>query len=126
MVHIFRVLIAVVATVLASAVAAAAPAAADESEYLRLLQPKYVFLSSQQLLNEGHKVCDAIHRGMISPDAANMVQKDLAVSLATAVDIVGAAGVQLGWLGAARPPGCLHVSGRCASGAVRVSGGGMI
>ena len=96
MVHILRVLIAVVATVLASAVAAAAPAAADESEYLRLLQPKYVFLSSQQLLDEGHKVCDAIHRGMISPDAANMVQKDLAVSLATGVDIVGAAGVQLG------------------------------
>jgi hypothetical protein len=96
MVHVFRVLIAVVATVLACAGAAAAPAAADESEYLRLLQPKYVFLSSQQLLDEGHKVCDAIHRGMISPDAANMVQKDLAVSLATGVDIVGAAGVQLG------------------------------
>ena len=32
-----------------------------------------VFLSTQQLLAEGHKVCDAEHRGMISPDAANMV-----------------------------------------------------
>jgi hypothetical protein len=41
-------------------------------------------------------VCDAMHRGMISPDAANMVQKDLAVSLAAGVDIVGTAGVQLG------------------------------
>jgi hypothetical protein len=96
MVHILRVLIAVVATVLASAVTAAAPAAADEGEYLRLLQPKYVFLSTRQLLDEGHKVCDVMHRGMISPDAANMVQKDLAVSLAAAVDIVGSAGVQLG------------------------------
>jgi hypothetical protein len=96
MVHLLRVLIAVVATVLASTVMAAAPAAADESTYLQLLAPKYVFLSTQQLLDEGHKVCDAIHRGMISPDAANMVQKDLAVSLAVGVDIVGAAGVQLG------------------------------
>jgi hypothetical protein len=82
--------------VLASALTVAAPAAADENSYLALLQPKYVFLSSQQLLDEGHKVCDAIHRGMISPDAANMVQKDLAVSVAVSVDIVGAAGVELG------------------------------
>jgi hypothetical protein len=96
MVHLVRVLIAVVATLLASAVTAAAPAAADESGYLQQLVPKYVFLSPQQLLDEGHKVCDAIHRGMISPDAAIMVQKDLAVSVTAAVDIVGAAGVQLG------------------------------
>lgn len=96
MVHTFRALIAVVAAALASMVMAAAPAAADEGEYLRQLQPKYVFLSSQQLLDEGHKVCNAIHGGMISPDAANMVQKDLAVSVAVAVDIVGTAGVQLG------------------------------
>lgn len=96
MVHLLRVQVAVVASVLASAVTAAAPAAADENGYLALLQPKYVFLSSQQLLDEGHKVCDAIHRGMISPDAATMVQKDLAVSVAAAVDIVGVAGVQLG------------------------------
>lgn len=96
MAYIFRILIAVVVTVLASPVIAVAPAAADESEYLRLLQPKYVFLSAQQLLNEGHKVCDAIHGGMISPDAANMVQTDLAVSVAAAVDIVGAASTQIG------------------------------
>ena len=96
MVHLLRVLIAVVATALASAVTTAAPAAADENEYLQLLQPKYVYLSSRQLLDEGHKVCDAIHHGMTSPDAANMVEKDLAVSLAVGVDIVGAAGVELG------------------------------
>src|ERR1700747_239608 len=96
MVHLVRVLIAVIATVLASAVTAAAPAAADESGYLQLLQPKYVFLSKQQLLDEGHKVCDGVHRGMISPDATNMVVEDLAVSVTVAVDIVGTAGVQLG------------------------------
>jgi hypothetical protein len=96
MVHTFRVLIAVVATALAFAIMAAAPAAADESEYLRLLQPKYAFLSSQQLLAEGQKVCEAIHRGMISPDAANMVQKDLTVSVPVSVDIVSTAAVELG------------------------------
>ena len=96
MVHALRVPIALVATGVGFAVAAAAPAAADESSYLKQLQPKYVFLSAQQLLDEGHKVCDAIHGGMTSPDAANMVQKDLAVSLAAGVDIVGAAATQLG------------------------------
>ncbi len=96
MVHTLRVPIGVAATALMFALAAAAPAAADESEYLRLLQPKYVYLSAQQLLDEGHKVCSAINSGMLSADAANMVQKDLPVSVATSVDIVGAAAVQLG------------------------------
>jgi len=91
-----RILTAVVATGLASAVMAAAPAAADENEYLRVLQPKYAFLSAEQLLDEGHKVCDAISRGMISPDAAKMVRDDLAASMAAAVDIVSAAAVELG------------------------------
>jgi hypothetical protein len=96
MVRTLRVLIAVVSSALAFAVMVAAPAAADESEYLRLLQPKYVYLSSQQLLDAGRKVCDAANGGMLSADAANMLQKDLQVSLATAVDIVGTAKVQLG------------------------------
>ena len=52
MVHLRRVLIAVGATALVSAVTTAAPAAADEATYLQLLLPKYVFLSSQQLLDE--------------------------------------------------------------------------
>ena len=94
--HALRVVVTGAASALAFAVTAAAPAVASESEYLRALQPKYVFLTAQQLLDEGYKVCNAIHGGMISPDAANMVQKDLSVSLAAAVDIVGAAAVQLG------------------------------
>ena len=95
MVHALRVLTAVVAGSLAL-VMAAAPAAADENDYLRLLQPKYVYLTKQQLLDEGNKVCDALRGGMTSRDATNMVQKDLSVSVATAFDIVGTAGVQLG------------------------------
>jgi hypothetical protein len=96
MVRAFRVVIAVVVAASAFAMNAAAPAAADESEYLRLLQPKYPFLSSQQLLAEGHKVCDAMQRGMNSPDATNMVQKDLTVTVAVSVDLVSTAAVQLG------------------------------
>lgn len=81
MVHTLRVLIAVVVTALAFAVTAAAPAAADESEYLRQLQPKYAFLNTQQLLDEGYKVCEAINGGITSADASNMVQKDLTVTV---------------------------------------------
>ena len=91
-----RVLIAVVSSALAVAVMAAAPAAADESEYLRQLQPKYVFLSSQQLVDEGHKVCSALTGGTIAPDATRMVQKDLVVSVTAAIDIVSTAAAQLG------------------------------
>ena len=96
MVPTLRVLIGVVSSALAFAVTTAAPAAADEHDYLRLLQPKYIYLSAQQLLDEGHKVCRVLSAGTISPDATTMVQKDLTVSLATAEDIVDTAAVQLG------------------------------
>ncbi|HEX2286862.1 MAG TPA: hypothetical protein VHI10_18900 [Mycobacterium sp.] len=91
MINAIRVLIAVVAT----ALAVAAPAAADEAEYLHLVQPKYTFLSAEQLLSEGIKVCKASRAGMLSPDAVQMVQKDLAVSVGAAGDIVAAAVVTL-------------------------------
>ena len=78
------------------AVGAAAPAAADENGYLRQLQDKYAFLSTQQLLAEGHKVCQTIDRGTLSTDATKMVQKDLTVPVAVADDIVSTAAVQLG------------------------------
>ena len=91
-----RILTAVVATGLASAVIAAAPAAATESEYLRQLEPKYPFLSRQQLLDEAYRVCQAVDSGMISSDAATMVQKDSSASVALSVDLVSTAIVQLG------------------------------
>ncbi|MBV8966248.1 MAG: DUF732 domain-containing protein [Mycobacteriaceae bacterium] len=80
------------------AVAPASPARADEAAYLQQLQPKYVFLSAQQLLDAGHKVCAAVGNtgsGMISADTVNMIQKDMAVSVAVANDIVATAVVVL-------------------------------
>jgi hypothetical protein len=84
------------AALVAIAVWGAAPAAAGESEYLRLLQDKFSFLSTQQLLAEGHKACKVMEQGVTASNAVNMVSKDLAVSLAVAFDIVGAAAVELG------------------------------
>jgi len=96
MVHALRAVFVVAVSALGFAMMPTAPASADEAGYLQLLQPKYVFLSPQQLLDEGYKVCNNIHNGMTSPDAANMVQKEMSVSLSMAVDLVGAAAVQLG------------------------------
>ncbi|MBV8928277.1 MAG: DUF732 domain-containing protein [Mycobacteriaceae bacterium] len=99
MVHTRQIIKASVATcALAASVAVwcAAPAAAGDSSYLRLLQDKYSFLSAQQLLAEGHKVCDVLDRGVSSSTAVNMVSKDLAASLEVSDDIVAAAADELG------------------------------
>jgi hypothetical protein len=85
-----RALISSVLLAVASAVAAA-PAHADAAEYLQLLDDKYAYLSEQQLLDEGHKVCATLHRGAASPPAVSMVQKDLGVSTPVALDVVAAA-----------------------------------
>jgi Protein of unknown function (DUF732) len=78
------------------AVTNAAPAAAGDGEYLQQLQDKYLFLSPQQLLTEGHRVCAVIDQGAGSRYAAEMVQKDIGVSPGAAMDIVSAATVELG------------------------------
>ena len=92
---ISTVLVAVGST--AGTVMLAPPAHADAAAYLRLLDDKYSYLTTQQLLTEGYKVCAAINNGMIAPDAVLMVQKDLGgVTLAVSDDIVGAAAVGLG------------------------------
>ena len=96
MIKAFRVLIAGVASVSAFAVMAAAPAQADEATYLQRLAPKYTYLSPQQLLDEGYRVCQAERSGIPSPDSVKMVYEDLAVSMTAAVDIVMAAAVELG------------------------------
>lgn len=86
-----RVLLAVVA----GAVALAAPATADQNDYLRKLHPKYNFLSQQQLLTVGAKVCDALRRGVPGSDAALLVQDELGVSGSAAGTIVATAAVEL-------------------------------
>jgi uncharacterized protein DUF732 len=96
MVKAFRVLIAGVTSVSAFAVMAAAPAQADEATYLQRLLPNYTFLSPQQLLAEGDRVCRAERSGIPSSDSVNMVYRDLAVSMTAATDIVRAAVLDLG------------------------------
>ena len=78
------------------AVWGAAPAAAGEAEYLQLLQDRYPFLSTQQLLTEGHRVCTAMGQGVTAANAVGMVENDLSVTVSVGYDIVGAAAVQLG------------------------------
>jgi hypothetical protein len=74
-----------------AAILAAPSAAADQVEYLNKLQDKYAFLTPQQLLNEGNRVCAAESGGTLSPDRTAMVRNDLAVSVNVALEIVSAA-----------------------------------
>jgi hypothetical protein len=66
-------------------------AAADQNAYLLKLLPKYVFLTPQQLLVEGDRVCAAERDGTLSPDKTAMVANDLMVSVSVAIEIVSAA-----------------------------------
>ena len=84
------------AALLTLAVSTAAPSAAQDADYLWLLQDRYRFLSPEQLLSEGHKVCSLIEQGAGSRYAAEMVQHDLGVSPGASMDIVSAATVELG------------------------------
>lgn len=84
------------AAMAATMVSTAAPAGAQEADYLGLLQDRYRFLSPEQLLSEGYKVCAVIDQGVGSRYAAEMVQNDLGVSPGASMDIVSAATVELG------------------------------
>lgn len=84
------------AALLTLALTNAVPAAADDGAYLRTLQDRYRFLTPQQLLEEGYKVCAVIEHGYGSRYAAEMVQKDQGVSPGASMDIVSAATVHLG------------------------------
>lgn len=73
----------------------AAPAAASEDAYLRDLQDRYTFLTAEQLISEGQRVCAVTGAGALSPDAATMVMNDLGVSVGPAMDIVSGAVLSL-------------------------------
>jgi len=95
-------IVAVAATAsisVAVAVAVAAPASADEDEYLDDLENDTYLVttySNQELLREGYAVCNAISHGQHEIDAVQMVEHDLSVSSAAAIDIYNAATVMLG------------------------------
>jgi hypothetical protein len=86
--------IVVVLAMAGISVAVAAPASADDSGYLSSLQNDTYLVSTysnQELLNEGHKVCDAVSRGGQEIDAIEMVEHDLSVLHGAARNIYSAA-----------------------------------
>jgi hypothetical protein len=93
MVHRLRIPIVVAA--IASASAVMPTAHADVGEYLKALQPKYVYLTPKQLLDEGYKACQAAKRGVPGTDTITAVQNDLQTSVAAAYDIVTTAATRL-------------------------------
>ncbi|MGE2688919.1 DUF732 domain-containing protein [Mycolicibacterium pulveris] len=92
MVQIARALI----VMFAASLFFAPQAAADQDEYLRKLESRYPYLSSEQLTAAGNKVCNAIRQGIPASNAAIMVREDLGVSVPVAGDIVSAAVIELG------------------------------
>lgn len=78
------------------AVGFAPPAAADQSEFVRKLQEQYVFLTADQLIAMGNKVCANAARGVPAADSMMMVREHLGVSVSAATDIVSLAVTELG------------------------------
>jgi hypothetical protein len=75
----------------------AAPAHADEQGFLNYLQPRWAFLTADQLLTEGHKACNFILAGNSASDAAAMVAADLKTNdLTVSSEIVRTAVKQFG------------------------------
>lgn len=91
-----RHLVGLPITAAAAAVAFAAPASADQSEFVRKVQSQYVFLTTDQLVATGQKVCAATTSGMPASDAVMMVRNDLGISVPAAGDVVSTAIVELG------------------------------
>lgn len=81
----------VVSALIGSAVLWAPSATADEGAYLDTVQDRYEFLTPQQLVTEGYRVCAAERAGVLSPAKTTMVMNDLQVGTNTALEIVSAA-----------------------------------
>jgi hypothetical protein len=81
----------VVSALVGVAVLLAPSAAADQDGYLDRVQHKYKFVTPQQLLAAGNRVCAAEQAGLLSPAKTTMVMNDLAVGTNTALEIVSAA-----------------------------------
>ncbi|MGV0849111.1 DUF732 domain-containing protein [Mycolicibacterium phlei] len=88
-------MIRLVALCAATALLCAAPVGAEERDYLDGLQDRYGFLSTQQLVSEGYRVCAVTDAGALAPDAVAMVIDDLGIGMAPAMDIVSDAILEL-------------------------------
>ncbi|AFM18059.1 Protein of unknown function (DUF732) [Mycolicibacterium chubuense NBB4] len=73
----------------------AAPAAADATAYLEEMQPRYAYLSSDQLLSAGRTACSMITSGEPAPSAVDNLAEDLGLGVPVAFDVVRAAVVHL-------------------------------
>lgn len=65
-----------------------APAAAADEAGLLKLREQFVFLTADQLLTEGRRVCQSTASGMGGSEIVGMVRRDLGVSSAVATEIV--------------------------------------
>ncbi|MDT5340464.1 MAG: hypothetical protein QOD90_5969 [Mycobacterium sp.] len=84
--------LSVILLAIGTAIGAAPPAAAaGQADYLAQLQPRFAYLTADQLLAEGFKVCRYVSAGRATPGAVNMVQSDLVVNELVASAIVAAA-----------------------------------
>lgn len=93
--HLFGVPLVVTAAA-AAAVAFAAPASADQAEFVRKIQSQYVFLTADQIIAAGQKICAAAASGVPASDSVMMVRDDLGMSVPAAGDVVSIAVVELG------------------------------
>jgi hypothetical protein len=84
-------IVGVLGALVGAAVLSAPAATADEGEYLAKLQDKYEFLTPQQLLTAGERVCAAEAAGVLAPGRTTMVMNDLTVGTNVALEIVSAA-----------------------------------
>lgn len=84
-------IIRVVLATAAGAVVFAPPAAATHDEYSQYLQQRLVFLSEQQLIDEGYRVCAASAGGVPAGNISMMVVDDLGVSQTAAGEIISTA-----------------------------------
>jgi len=87
--------VALLAIAVGIGVATAPTAVADEAGYLQRLQSRLAYLTAQQLLTEGYKVCRYVSVGRPTADAIPMVMDDLDITVAAALDIISAAVLQL-------------------------------
>lgn len=92
MAHLVRAL----TVLLAGSLILAPQAAADQDEYLRKLQDRLPFLSAEQLLSEGTRICNATRKGTPASDVVIMVRDDLGLSISAAGNVVSTAVVELG------------------------------
>lgn len=77
------------------AIALAPVAAADESGYVNELAPRLAYLTNDQLLAEGYRVCRYVSVGRPTADAIPVVMKDLDITVAASMEIISASAREL-------------------------------